>query len=93
MDWKLLLTTFVSIFAAEIGDKTQLATLSMASGGSSRWVVFLGASLALVATSAIAVIGGEALSRMIPPFWMKKIAGAMFLVLGAVFLLTGNDRA
>ena len=88
MDWKLLLSTFVSIFVAEIGDKTQLATLSLAAGGKSRLMVFAGSALALCATSAIAVLAGEGISRLIPPIWLKRIAGAVFIVLGALFLLT-----
>lgn len=93
MDWKLFASTFMAIFLAEIGDKTQLATLSLAAGGSSRWVVFAGSALALVATSALAVLVGEALSRAIPPIWLKRGAGALFIVLGIVFLLDGgNDR-
>lgn len=87
MDWKLFATTFATIFIAEIGDKTQLATLSLAAGGSSRWSVFLGSALALVATSAVAVLAGEALSRVIPPHWLQGGAGVLFLVLGVVFLL------
>lgn len=93
MDWKLLASTFGVVFLAELGDKTQLATLSLAAGGSSRWAVFLGSALALVATSAIAVIAGEALSRVIPPIWLRRGAGALFLVLGAVFLLSGTDAS
>ena len=62
MDWKLFASTFAAISLAELGDKTQLATLSLAAGGSSRWVVFGGAALALIATSAMAVLAGETLA-------------------------------
>ncbi len=92
MDWKLFTSTFATIFLAEIGDKTQLATLSLAAGGSSRWSVFAGSALALVATSAIAVLAGEALSRAIPPIWLKRGAGVLFLGLG-VFFLVGSRNA
>ena len=87
MDWKLFASTFAAIFLAELGDKTQLATLSLAAGGSSRVVVFAGAAFALVATSAVAVVAGEAVSRVIPPVWIRRGAGALFIVLGAIFLL------
>lgn len=86
MDWKLLASTFGVVFLAELGDKTQLATLSLAAGGSSRWAVFAGSAGALVATSAIAVVAGEAVSRVVSPEWLKRGAGVMFLVLGVVFL-------
>lgn len=86
MDYKLFLATFATIFLAELGDKTQLATLSLAAGGSSRWVVFAGSALALVATSALAVLGGEALGRVIPPLWLRRGAGALFILLGILFL-------
>jgi putative Ca2+/H+ antiporter (TMEM165/GDT1 family) len=91
MDWKLFLSTFGAIFLAEIGDKTQLATLSLAAGRGSRWSVFAGSACALVATSAIAVLAGEALSRLIPPIWLKRAAGALFLVMGAIFLFERAD--
>ncbi len=91
MDWKLFASTFVAIFLAEMGDKTQLATLSLASGGSSRWVVFAGSALALVATSAIAVFLAEGLTRIIDPIWIKRAAGVSFLVLGVLFLFTKED--
>ena len=87
MDWKLLLTTFVTIFVAELGDKTQLTTLSFAAAGSSRWIVFAGAGLALVSTSAVAVLVGEGLGRVIPPSLLRQGAGVLFIVLGIVFLL------
>ena len=87
MDWKLFASTFVAIFAAEMGDKTQLATLSLAAGGSSRLVVFAASALALVAASAIAVLAGEVVARHVQPIWLRRIAGVVFLVLGALYLL------
>lgn len=91
MDWRLFLSTFAAIFLAEIGDKTQLATLSLSAGGSSRWAVFLGAALALVTTSAVAVLAGEAVSRVVSPEWLRRAAGVCFLLLGAFFLLSKGD--
>lgn len=93
MDWKLFASTFLAIFVAELGDKTQLATLSLAAGGSSRWVVFAGSALALIATSALAVLFGEALTRVIPPVWIRRGAGVLFLVLGVLFLLAPAEAA
>lgn len=87
MDWSLFLSTFTAIFLAEIGDKTQLATLSLAAAGNSRWIVFAGSALALVATSAIAVLTGEALTRVVAPESLRRAAGVCFLILGVWFLL------
>ena len=86
MDWKLFASTFTAIFLAEMGDKTQLATLSAASGGASRWVVFAASALALVSTSAIAVAAGEGVSRLVSPLWTKRAAGTLFVVLGLLML-------
>lgn len=90
-DFKVLVSTFVAVFVAELGDKTQLATLSMSSGAASKWSVFAGSALALCATSAIAVVAGGAVSRLISPVWLRRIAGGVFLALGALFLLTRGD--
>jgi putative Ca2+/H+ antiporter (TMEM165/GDT1 family) len=91
MDWKLAASTFALVFLAELGDKTQLATLSLASGSTSRWSVFVGSALALVATSALAVLAGEALGRIVPTFWLRRAAGLMFVVLGVFFLLARGE--
>ena len=88
MDWKLLATTFAAVFVAELGDKTQLATLSLASGKVSRLAVFLGSASALVCTSLLAVLAGAAISRYVPPIYLRRAAGVLFIVLGGLYLLT-----
>jgi putative Ca2+/H+ antiporter (TMEM165/GDT1 family) len=91
MDWKLLASTFISIFVAEIGDKTQLATLSLAAGGKSKLAVFAGSALALCATSAIAVLAGEGISRFVSPIWLRRIAGGVFIILGVLFIVSRGE--
>jgi putative Ca2+/H+ antiporter (TMEM165/GDT1 family) len=86
MDLKLLLSTFGLVFLAELGDKTQLATLSLAASGHSRLAVFLGSAGALVLTSAIAVLAGAALTRVVPEVWIHRAAGVGFLIMGMLFL-------
>ena len=86
-DWKVLVSTFVAVFVAELGDKTQLATLSMSSGSASKWAVFGGSALALCTTSAIAVLAGGLVTRVVSPFWLRRIAGGVFILLGALFVL------
>lgn len=87
MDWKLLGSTFALIFLAEMGDKTQLAILSLAAGEKSRLMVFVGAAAALATTTLIAVLAGEAAARLIPQAWVERAAGALFLALGVLYLL------
>jgi putative Ca2+/H+ antiporter (TMEM165/GDT1 family) len=82
MDWKLAVTTFGAVFLAELGDKTQLATLAFATSGRSRWAVFLGAACALVATSAIAALAGEAVTRAVPPVILRRVSGVAFVAIG-----------
>ncbi len=91
MAWQVFASTFFTIFLAEMGDKTQLATLSLASGQSARWTVFIASALALVASSAIAVLGGEVLARAVPPIWIRRGAGVLFVVMGVLFLFSRPD--
>jgi putative Ca2+/H+ antiporter (TMEM165/GDT1 family) len=87
MDLKILATTFVAVFIAELGDKTQLATMALAGSEQSKWSVFLGAALALVATSAVGVLVGSALSRVVPELWIHRGAGVLFIVIGLYYLI------
>jgi putative Ca2+/H+ antiporter (TMEM165/GDT1 family) len=85
MDWKIFVSTFSAIFLAEMGDKTQLATMTLAAGHS-KWTVFAGAAIALVATSALGVMLGGVISKVISPIWIQRAAGVMFVVMGVTFL-------
>lgn len=88
MDWKVLLTAFASVFVAEIGDKTQLAAFALSGGSTSKWAVFVGASLALIAATAIAVLAGGFVERHVPMHWVKRGAGTLFIAIGVLILLT-----
>jgi len=92
MDLKVLLTTFCMIFLAELGDKTQLATLAFAAESKSRLAVFIGSAAALVLTSLVAVMIGAAVSRLVPPNYIKMGAGALFIVLGLWMLISTGAR-
>ncbi len=88
MNWQLLLTTFGSVFLAELGDKTQLATLSFACANRGAfWSVFVGSALALIASSLVATCLGSVVSRHLPVRWVHLGAGLLFIVLGALLVL------
>jgi putative Ca2+/H+ antiporter (TMEM165/GDT1 family) len=88
MDVKILLTVFTTVFLAELGDKTQLATLLFATQkGTSMLTVFLGAAGALVLTSALGVIAGTALAQYVNPKHLQMLAGIGFIVIGIWTLL------
>lgn len=87
----IFFSTFIAIFLAELGDKTQLATLLFAANkDTNKSVVFAGAALALVATSAIAVLAGTAISSMVSEKALKTAAGAGFVLIGVWTLWTAN---
>ena len=83
MDTNTLLTVFTTVFVAELGDKTQLATLLFASDREvSRWIVFIGAALALIVTSAIGVLAGVVVSQYVSEKFLRYIAGVGFVTIG-----------
>lgn len=86
MDWRVFLTTFGVIFLAEMGDKTQLAAMSMAAQTEKPWAVFIGAALALTAVSAIGVLVGSLLGSYFPLVWVKRVAAVAFIVIGVLIL-------
>jgi putative Ca2+/H+ antiporter (TMEM165/GDT1 family) len=84
MDWKIFATVFGTVFLAELGDKTQLATVLFASkGATSLWTVFIAASAALVVTSAIGVAAGSVITQFVNPKYLSYAAGVGFVAIGA----------
>jgi putative Ca2+/H+ antiporter (TMEM165/GDT1 family) len=87
MDLKVFVTIFGAVFIAELGDKTQLATMLFAADKDvSKWTVFLAASAALVVASAIGVLAGSLLSAYISEKTLAYIAGSGFMLIGAYTL-------
>jgi putative Ca2+/H+ antiporter (TMEM165/GDT1 family) len=83
MDLKILLTVFTTVFLAELGDKTQLATLLFATDKAvGKWTVFIGASTALVVAAGIGVMAGAALEQHLDEKLLRYIAGCGFIVVG-----------
>jgi putative Ca2+/H+ antiporter (TMEM165/GDT1 family) len=84
MEYKMLLTVFMAVFIAELGDKTQLATMLFAADKDvSKLTVFVGASLALIATSGIGVLAGGLISQYVSEKHLQLIAGIGFMAIGA----------
>ena len=87
MDWKIFLTIFLSVFIAELGDKTQLATVLFATDRDSNlWLVFLAASSALVVSTAVGVIVGAFLGDVINEKYLQVAAGVGFILIGVYTL-------
>ena len=83
MDIKVLLTVFTAVFIAELGDKTQLATLLFAADKEvSKWTVFLGASMALIVASGIGVLAGGVISQYVSERFLHYLAGIGFVGIG-----------
>jgi putative Ca2+/H+ antiporter (TMEM165/GDT1 family) len=86
MDLRVFLTTFGVIFLAEMGDKTQLAAMTMAAQTKRPWSVFLAAALALAAVSALGVLVGSVIGDYVPLIWVKRVAASAFIVIGILML-------
>lgn len=84
--WSVFASTFLTIFLAELGDKTQVATLLMTAESQSPWIVFAGAGSALVATSLLGVLVGRWLASRISPKTLEKSAGVVLLFVSAMLV-------
>ena len=83
----LLFTTFVTVFLAEIGDKTQLTTITLSSTTNKPLAVFIGSSLALISATLLGVLAGGSIANLIPAYLLKLISGIVFLILGINLLV------
>jgi putative Ca2+/H+ antiporter (TMEM165/GDT1 family) len=79
---RVLLSTFALLFVAELGDKTQLAVISMTARHKMPFWIFIGATLALAAVTLLGVLGGELLTRFIPEMILRKVAAVLFVGIG-----------
>jgi putative Ca2+/H+ antiporter (TMEM165/GDT1 family) len=86
---KTLIMTFCLVFLAELGDKTQLATMLMAAKSKSIWTVFAGSALALAASSLIGVLAGGILTKYVPQHYIHIASGLAFIIIG-VLLVSGK---
>lgn len=89
----LLFTTFVTVFLAEMGDKTQLTTITLSSTTNKPLAVFIGSSLAFISATLLGALAGGSISNLIPAFLLKLLSGIVFLVIGINLLLQSKTEA
>jgi putative Ca2+/H+ antiporter (TMEM165/GDT1 family) len=87
MDLKLFLATFLTVFVAELGDKTQLATFSLSANSNNRMSIFLGSAAALVLASLMGVFLGGTIGQYVSQNTLKYVGGVLFLVMGVVLII------
>ena len=91
MDLTLLLSTFLTVFLAELGDKTQLATVALSGTSDRPLAVFLGSASALVLASLLGAMAGGSVASVVPTELLQLIASVGFLIIGTRLLLQSRD--
>ena len=89
----LLFTTFVTVFLAEMGDKTQLTTITLSSTTNKPLAVFIGSSIALILATLLGALAGGSIANIIPAFLLKLISGIVFLVIGINLLAQSKKES
>jgi putative Ca2+/H+ antiporter (TMEM165/GDT1 family) len=92
MDWQLLFLSFSTIFLSELGDKSQLATLSLSSSSNAPRFVFIGSATALLLASAIGVFLGDSISILLPTRLLKAIAAGLFAIMAMRLLIPDSSE-
>ena len=82
----LLFTTFITVFLAEMGDKTQLTTITLSSTTNKPLAVFIGSSVALILATLLGALAGGSIANLIPAFLLKMLSGIVFLIIGIKLL-------
>ncbi len=90
MDWKIFISTFITIFIAEIGDKTQFSAMAIASESKSFYSVLLAVVLALSLAGLLGVMAGSVLGKFVNPAKIKFISGPLFILIGVWILSSRN---
>ncbi len=86
MNWHLLGISFMMVFLSELGDKSQLAAITLSSRSKSPRIVFLGTAAALIFTSFLGVLAGEGVAQLLPTYFLKAIAAIGFAFMGLCLL-------
>ena len=86
MDWKVFLSTFTAFLLAEFGDKTQLVAITMTAKTQKPIIVFCGAIIALAVVTAIGIVFGQMISKVVPAAYVHKGAAIFFIIIGIVML-------
>ncbi len=89
----LLFTTFVTVFLAEMGDKTQLTTITLSSTTNKPLAVFIGSSTALILATLLGALAGGSIANLIPDYLLKMLSGIVFLIIGVNFLSQSKKEA
>ena len=87
----LLFTTFVTVFLAEMGDKTQLTTITLSSTTNKPLAVFIGSSVALILATLLGALAGGSIANLIPAFLLKLLSGIVFLIIGINLLAQSKN--
>ncbi|WKZ17845.1 MAG: TMEM165/GDT1 family protein [Candidatus Jettenia sp. CY-1] len=87
MDWKIIASTFITIFLAELGDKTQLASILMTGKTNKPVLVFVGTMLAFALVTVISVAVGSVITKFVPLNFIKVGAAIAFIIIGILILL------
>ena len=87
----LFFTTFVTVFLAEMGDKTQLTTITLSSTTNKPLAVFIGSSIALILATLLGALAGGSIANLVPAFLLKLLSGIVFLIIG-IKLLSQNKK-
>ncbi len=88
----LLVTTFFTVFLAEIGDKTQLTTITLSSSTNKPLAVFIGSSIALILATLLGALAGGSIANLIPAFILKLVSGIVFLLIGIKLLIPNQQE-
>ena len=91
MDLTLLISTFLTVFLAELGDKTQLATVALSGTSDRPFAVFVGSSSALVLASLLGALAGGSVASVVPTEVLQLLAAVGFLIIGTRLLLQSQE--
>lgn len=89
MDWKIFFATFGAVFLAELGDKTQIAGLTIAAESRKPLLVFMGSVFAYAVVTLVTVLVGGTLAKFIRPEYIKYAAASLFIIIG-VLMFSGK---